>query len=131
MTDTADFVRRYLTAVSDGATGPRLAAFFDPEVVQEKLPNRLNPAGVSRDLAGILDAAEAGKKAMRKQRFDVTALMAGGNRVAIEATWTGTLAAALGSVAAGAEIKARLAIFIEMKDGRILRQRNYDCFEPF
>ena len=27
--------------------------------------------------------------------------------------------------------KSDLAIFIELRDGRIFRQRNYDCFEPW
>jgi len=27
-------------------------------------------------------------------------------------------------------MKARIAIFLEMRGGKILRQRNYDCFEP-
>jgi ketosteroid isomerase-like protein len=29
------------------------------------------------------------------------------------------------------EMRARFAAFIEFRDGRIVRQRNYDCFEPW
>lgn len=131
MADPAAFVRSYLTAISTGATGPRLAAFFDPEVVQEEFPNRLTPAGATRDLAAILDAAERGKKVMKNQVYDVRSLMAGGDRVALEVVWTGTLAAPVGDLKPGEEMKARFAVFLELRNGKIYRQRNYDCFEAF
>jgi len=44
---------------------------------------------------------------------------------------TGTLAVPFGSIPAGGEMRARFAIFLELRDGRIVRQRNYDCFDPF
>jgi hypothetical protein len=31
----------------------------------------------------------------------------------------------------GGEMRARFAIFLELRDGRIVRQGNYDCFDPF
>lgn len=126
----ATFVKRYLEAVGNGATGPKLAAFFDPEVVQEEFPNRLTPAGATRDLEAILEAAERGKALMKSQTYEVKTLMAGGDRIAIEIAWTGKLAIAAGPLPAGSEMKARIAIFLEMRGGKILRQRNYDCFEP-
>jgi len=45
--------------------------------------------------------------------------------------WTGTLAVALGTLAPDAEMRARFAVFIDLRDGKIVRQRNYDCFEAF
>lgn len=131
LADTATFVRTYLAAISNGATGPRLAAFFDPEIVQEEFPNRLAPAGATRNLADILEAAERGKKVMKSQVYDVKTFMAGGDRVALEVVWTGTLAAAVGTLQAGDEMKARLAMFLELRNGKIFRQRNYDCFDAF
>ena len=49
----------------------------------------------------------------------------------LEVLWAGTLAIPVGSLAAGDEMRAHFAVFIELRDGRIYRQRNYDCFEPF
>jgi ketosteroid isomerase-like protein len=57
--------------------------------------------------------------------------MAQNDRVAIEARWTGVLAIALGTLAAGSEIKASFAVFFHLRDGRIAMQRNYDCFDPW
>jgi ketosteroid isomerase-like protein len=31
----------------------------------------------------------------------------------------------------GEELEAHFALFLEFRDGRIWRQRNYDCFQPF
>lgn len=126
----ASFVKRYLEAIGNGATGPKLAAFFDPEAVQEEFPSRIAPAGASRDLKAILDVAERDKKLMKTQTFEVKTLMAGGDRIAIEIAWSGTLATALGTIPAATELRARIAMFLEMRNGRILRQRRYDCFEP-
>jgi ketosteroid isomerase-like protein len=131
MTDHSAFVRRYLGAISAGATGPALAAYYDPEAIQEEFPNRLTPNGASRNLAALLEGAERGKKVLSGQTFDIRAIMAGGDRVAVEAIWTGKLAIPIGNLKAGDEMKARFAMFFEMRNGKIYRQRNYDCFDPF
>ncbi len=122
---------RYLKAVEAGATGDTLAAFYAEDVVQEELPNRLNPNGARRDLRAILDAAERGAQVMASQRYEIDTALASGNSVALEVRWTGTLAVPIGSLPAGAEMRARFAVFLQFRDGKIVAQRNYDCFEPF
>ena len=44
--------------------------------------------------------------------------------------WSGTLAVLVGMLGAGDQMRARFAVFLEFQDGKIVRQRNYDCFEP-
>jgi len=124
-------VRRYLRAVEDGATGDALAAFYTADAVQEELPNRLTPQGVERNLPLILGAAERGQRAMSAQRFEVLGEVASADRVALEVRWTGTVAVPLGTLPAGGQLRARFAMFLEIREGRIARQRNYDCFYPF
>jgi len=51
--------------------------------------------------------------------------------VAIELEWIGVLAIPIASIPAGGEMRAHFAIFLEFRDGKIVRQRNYDCFVPF
>jgi ketosteroid isomerase-like protein len=68
---------------------------------------------------------------MAAQRYEVLNAIGSGDRVAVEVRWTGTLAVPLGSLPAGGQMRARFAIFLELRDGRIVRQRNYDCFEPW
>jgi hypothetical protein len=57
--------------------------------------------------------------------------VAQGERVAVEALWTGKLAIAIGSLHAGAEMRAHFGMFFECENGRIRRQHNYDCFESW
>jgi len=49
----------------------------------------------------------------------------------VEARWTGTLAQAIGPIPAGTIMKARFVQFFEFRAGRIVAQRDYDCFEPW
>src|SRR4051812_49269709 len=123
--------RRYLTAVESGATGDALAAFYAADVVQEELPNRLTPHGARRDLRAILGAADRGAQVMAAQRYEIDTALASGDSVALEVRWTGTLAVPVGSLPAGGEMRARFAVFLEFRNGQIVAQRNYDCFEPF
>ncbi len=57
--------------------------------------------------------------------------MADGDRVVIEAVWVGTLAMPVEAIPAGGEMRAYFAMFLEFRDGKIVAQRNYDCFEPW
>jgi ketosteroid isomerase-like protein len=123
--------KAYLSALERGATGDALARFYAPEVVQEELPNRLVPEGVTRDLAALLDGAARGQNVMRQQRFELLRAYEAGDTVVMEVAWQGTAAVAVGSLPAGGEMRARFALFLEYRDGRIVRQRNYDCFDPW
>jgi ketosteroid isomerase-like protein len=131
MVDAREQTRRYFQALEAGATGEALAAFYAPEVEQLEFPNRLVPHGARRDLAAILDAAARGQQVMTSQRYEILQVLAEGDRVAVEFLWSGTLSVPLGSLPAGAEMRGRFAVFMEFRDGRIVSQRNYDCFEPW
>ncbi|HEX8393400.1 MAG TPA: nuclear transport factor 2 family protein [Longimicrobium sp.] len=123
--------RGYLRAIEDGATGDRLAAFFTADVVQEEFPNRLVAAGARRDLAALLQGAERGHAVLRGQTYEIVNEVQSGSTVVLEVNWTGTLAIPIGALPAGGQMKARFAVFLEYRDGRIARQRNYDCFDPW
>ncbi|MGK5642698.1 nuclear transport factor 2 family protein [Streptomyces sp. URMC 126] len=120
---------RYLAAVARRSTAEELARFLHPDVVQHEYPNALAPEGAVRDLPGILAAAERGRATLAEQAFDVIEAVGGGGTVALEARWRGTLAVPVGSLPAGHELRAHLAVFFGFRDGRILSQRNYDCFD--
>jgi ketosteroid isomerase-like protein len=123
--------RAYITAIEGGAVGDDLAAFYHPDVIQEEYPNRLVPAGMQRDLPALLAGAEAGQKLLERQIFDIHTVTEVGDRVVLEMTWTGWARTPVGSIRPGEPIRARFAQVIEFEDGLIIRQRNYDCFDPF
>jgi ketosteroid isomerase-like protein len=121
----------YLAAIERGATGSELAAFFAPEAVQEEFPNRLVPTGARRDLNAILEGALRGHTVLRSQRYEILGCVEARDEVALEVQWRGVLAIPIGTLAAGAEMRARFAVFLEFRAGKIARQRNYDCFDPW
>jgi ketosteroid isomerase-like protein len=78
----------------------------------------------------MLKAAEAGNSALRSQRYELKSFLADGDHVALELDWSGTLAISFGALQAGRTLRARIAMFLELKDGLIFRVRNYDCHDP-
>ena len=130
-TENLAAARRYITALSNGAGADEVGQFYAPDVVQEEFPNRLVPGGATRDLGALLDAAARGQRVLSAQRYEILNAVERGPAIALEVRWTGVLAVPLGSLPAGGEMRARFAVFIELADGKIRRQRNYDCFEPW
>jgi ketosteroid isomerase-like protein len=129
--DNLTIVRQYLQAISSNVPVEELLSFFSPDVVQEEMPNRLKPQGGRCGLAEIRSNYERGRQIMASQRYDVQSSIADGDMVAIELIWTGRLAVAVAHLPPGTEMRARCAIFFQFQDGKILRQRNYDCFDAF
>ena len=123
--------RAYISAVEGGATGDELAAFYHPDVIQQEFPNRLIPNGVQRELGDILAGAESGSKLMERQIYDIHTVTEVGDRVILEYTWRGYPRTPVGSVRPGEAMSGRICQVIEYEDGLIIRQRNYDCFDPF
>lgn len=129
--DNIEFVKRYLSAIEQGVVGEDLKEFYASDVVQVEFPNKLLPDGATRDLQAILDASIRGQKVITRQRYDIRNIVATEQQVAIEVLWTGTLAIDFGSIPSGGEMTAYFAQFIEIRDGKIISQRTYDCFNPW
>jgi ketosteroid isomerase-like protein len=130
-TDNLAIARRYLEALESGADGNALAEFFTKDVVQEEFPNRLSPIGAHRDLNAVLEAARKGKKVMRAQRFEIRNSIVDGDNVALEILWSGLLAVPVDTLPADSEMRAHISVWLEFRDGKIARQHNYDCFDPW
>ncbi len=130
-TDNLAIARRYLETIESGAEGAALAEFFTKDVVQEEFPNRLSPIGQHRNLQALLDAARKGKKIISHQKYDVLNAIADGDRVAMEVFWSGLLAIPLEGLTANSQLRAHVSIHFEFRDGKICRQHNYDCFDPW
>lgn len=129
--ENIDLVRTYLSALQNGEAGEALRKFFTDDVLQIEMPNQFNKHGQKSNLEHILQRSLQGLEVLQRQTYEIVSEMAQGDRVAIEARWTGVLAIAFGSMAAGTEMKASFAIFFHFHEGRIALQRNYDCFDPW
>jgi ketosteroid isomerase-like protein len=128
--DLLDITRQYLAALEAGDPAGNLR-FFAPEIVQQEFPNRLVPNGATRTLEQLKEAALRGSKAVSGQRYELLNAFASGDQVAAEVQWSATLNVPIGNIAAGGQMRARFAIILEFRAGKIVRQRNYDCFDPF
>jgi ketosteroid isomerase-like protein len=122
--------RQYLKAIESGAGGDEMAHFFAPEIVVEIFPSTFFPKGSRSNLEGIRAAANRGKKVMSSQTYEVTNALATGDQVALEVIWTGTLAVPFQSIPADGQMRAHFAMFLLFKNGKIISQRNYDCYDP-
>ena len=124
-------VPAYLAALGNNEAGDSLRRFFTEDARQIEMPNRLNPHGQESDLDRMLERSLQGLKILREQRYKIVSEVAQDHHVAVEVRWTGVLAVALRTLAPGAEMIASIAIFFTFRDGRIVTQRNYDCFDPW
>ena len=122
--------RRYIKAIESGARGDEIASFFAPEAVAEILPSRFFPNGSREGLVGVRAAADRGNKAMSLQKYEIKSELSMGDTVALEIVWTGTLALPFQSKPAGAHMRAHFAAFLQFQGGKIVAQRNYDCYDP-
>jgi ketosteroid isomerase-like protein len=126
-----EVVRRYLASLESGASEDEVAAFFADGAVQQEFPNRLLPNGARRDVAGLREARARGRQLMRAERYEIQSAVAAGDQVALEVIWSGDLLVPLGSLQPGDRMRAHFAVFIELRAGKIVAQRNYDCFDPW
>lgn len=121
--------RRYIAAIESGTIACDMGQLFVPEVIVEIFPSKFFPKGRRSDLAGIRAAAERGNKAMASQKYEIRNAVASDDQVALEIDWTGTLSVPFQDIPAGGQMRAHFAAFLRFKDGRIVAQRNYDCYE--
>jgi hypothetical protein len=123
--------RRYLELIENFAPPAELKEILHPDVRLEEYPNLLMPTGSKRDFAAMSIGPQQGRKILTTNRYEMMNAFAAGDWVTLEIVWTGTLAIPLGSMAAGAELKAYIATFLQFKEGKIITQHQYDCYEPF
>lgn len=131
MPSPKDTVLAFIDALNRAAPIEEIGAFLAEDILYEELPNRLFDQGARRDRAAMLDGALRGRSLLSAQRFEVHGVLAEGDAVALELSWTGTLAVPLGSLPAGSTLRTRSGMFFTVRGGRIVHQRNYDCYDPF
>ena len=117
---TRDLVIRYLQLV-EAMDLDAVDQLLHPDLEIVEHPNKLNPAGARYDAAGVRAAGERGKAIMAAQRYAIRILIVDRDRAAVAMTWTGTLRD-------GRTMTAEICSLIEVADGKIRRQEQFDCF---
>lgn len=131
MTTPAQILSQYLKTIETFPPPEVLGGFFAPDVVHEELPNRLFPEGRRNDLAAMLAASQRGPEVLSSQSYRLRRAIVSGDEIAAELEWSGVLRRGFGTVPAGTSMRAAVAQFFTLHEGKIRSVRNYDCYYPF
>jgi ketosteroid isomerase-like protein len=101
----------------------KLAAVMHPDIRFSEMPNLINPEGTERGWDEAMAGFRKGRELLSAQSYDVHTRVADGDTIAARVTWRGTLAAT------GLQLKAHIATFTQVRDGKIYRHATYDCYE--
>jgi hypothetical protein len=121
---------RYLELIERFALPSEFEGILHPDVQLHEYPNLLMKTSSQRDLAAMANGAQQGRKILSENRYEVTNTIAAGEWVTLQIVWTGTLAIALGEIPEGGQLKAYIATILRFRDGLIIEQYQYDCYEP-
>ena len=124
-------VVEFLKMLENRKSSDELDDFYHPDSQQIEFPNALTKQCTTRTLQELKEASDKGANVLTKETYEIKNLLSMGNTVVLECVWRGTLAIPIGNIEAGGQMTAYFAQIFEFKDGKIFRQRNYDCFEPF
>ncbi|MDE3249878.1 MAG: nuclear transport factor 2 family protein [Bacteroidota bacterium] len=131
MSSQIDLIKRFFQLLQWFTTSENeFKSILHPEIEQTEFPNVMMPMLRQRRFKNIIEGAEAGKKMLAYQRFEPTKFYEAGDTVIVEFTWTGELKTRVGRLNQGQMLKAHICSIFEFRDGKIFRQRNYDCYVP-
>jgi hypothetical protein len=130
MSEHERLVRDLLAAIEGNAPVETIATYWHPDAEQVELPSLMRPNGHRRTLAEMLEGYTAGGALLSRQAYDVLTVVDDGERLAGQLRWTATTAVEAGALPAASNLVAHVAIFYEFRDGLIVRQSSYDCYEP-
>ncbi len=126
----AAIVREYIEAIETFDL-QAVGRLLHSEVVQIERPNKLYANGQSRGYDKMMADLPRGAKVLRKQSYPITAMHEAGDTVVVETRWEGIVNVPLGALQPGDAMVAHICMVITLRDGRIIRQVNYDCYEDF
>lgn len=130
MSAAVDLALDLLRALEARAPREQVEQLFHPDVEQLEFPNLLFPKLVRRDRAELLASGDRGRQVLSAERYQVLRVVGDETNAALEVEWTGTLAVPLGHLGPGDQLRAHLAMFFGVANGRIRTLHNYDCYEP-
>ncbi|MEO6315143.1 MAG: nuclear transport factor 2 family protein [Chitinophagaceae bacterium] len=131
MTNKTEVIKQFFHLLQWFTTSEQeYKALLHTGIEQIQYPNLMIPATRKRTFTNLIEGAEAGKKMLAYQHFAPVHFFETGDAVIAEYTWTGELKVKVGRLKQGQVLKAHICTIFEFRDGKIYRQRNYDCYEP-
>jgi ketosteroid isomerase-like protein len=130
VTKPADILLALHRAIEEGEHGDALARHFTDDAVTVEHPNLMSPTGGQHDLRSMLAGSERGAALLSSQEYRVQEIQEVEDVVIARLTWIGTVAADVGPLTGGQKLRAHIAQFATIRDGRIARLETFDCYEP-
>lgn len=124
VTAALSFVRA--VEAMDGST---MEGYFASDVEQVEMPNAFKPTGQVRDLGTLRSDISKSKGIIEQQKYDILNTVAHGDIVVLEMVWHGTVVADLPPLQAGQKLRAQCVAVFEFREGKVIKLRNYDCFD--
>ncbi|SEW14135.1 nuclear transport factor 2 family protein [Chitinophaga arvensicola] len=130
MDEKLALIYRYFQLLESFSADPvEFARIFHPNIIQTEYPNQLSNEIKQRNFDIMLESMVTNKIILKSQHFSVLKVVESGNTLVVEAKWTGEIGVDAGQFRRGQVMKAFICTIIEFRDGKIYRQRNYDCYE--
>jgi ketosteroid isomerase-like protein len=127
---TEDVVRAYVAAV-EAQDMDEVQKWLADDVEIVEHPNTVSKNGRRYGKAEAKAAGERGKALMASEKYDVTSVLVDGDRAVLQITWSGTLGHGGHEHHRGGHVmKAHICCVMEVRNGKIWRQEQYDCFHP-
>jgi ketosteroid isomerase-like protein len=123
-------VRGYIGAV-ERLDAEAAARCLDPAIVQVERPNKLYKEGQVRGAAEMMRDMPRANQVLQRQSYPIETIVASGDNVVVETRWEGIVNVPLGRLRPGDAMVAHICMVFTLKDGKIIRQVNYDCYEDF
>jgi Ketosteroid isomerase-related protein len=125
-------VKRYFVLLEQFSTNEAdYREMLHPGIEQTEYPNQLTDHVTVSNFEMLMKRLPSGRKLLKEQHFDVQRVYETEDAVITEVVWTAVVAADAGPFKAGQPLKAYFSMTFDFRDGKIYRQRNYDCYERF
>ena len=123
--------KQYIELLNDPSTSVEdVKAFFDESIIWKEMPNLFAPAGRTSDYQTIIASWAKGRAYLPEQVYTLRQAIASGDTVALEISWLGRVTKSLPPFSAGTQLSAQVAIFLRLRDGKIVSQTDYPCYDP-
>jgi len=123
-------IRRFFQLIESFTSNP--AAYDEVLHAEARLleyPNAISPVRRERDRATAAGEIAGLRQLLREHRYEVREIFGADDRWAAEVEWTGTLAIDYGALKTGRVVKANLCVVFTLREGKIHRIANYDCYD--
>lgn len=124
-------VAQLLFAAIERGDREALLRLYAEDAVQIEYPNRLKSKGDRRPPSAMAADLAKGKAILRKERYTVVNAVEAADALALQVAWEGVLAVPIGALKPGDTMRTFSGMFLKFRDGKIVEQHNYDCFEDF